>query len=88
MDGMTDIDPQHSPEPAPARRAWIIEGAVLIGAALVVRAVIRVTPLADGPLRHWYAQAALVAAGLGLFWAGHRLIGRGYGSRQPGGDDS
>jgi hypothetical protein len=83
MDHMTDNEtPQPvTASPAPAGRRLIVEGAVFIAAALLVKGVIMGTPFATGPLRHWYVQTLLVAAAVGLFWGGEWLIRRGYNRR-------
>jgi len=81
MNGMTQPETQPQPATPPARRSLIIEGAVFLAAALVVKGLIMGSPFAEGPLRHWYVQGLLVAVAVGLFWAGERLIRRGYQRR-------
>ncbi|MEV4701919.1 hypothetical protein [Actinoplanes sp. NPDC049316] len=75
---MNDIEKQKR-----AHRGWVVQGAVLLLAAAVVKGLVLAGQFADSPLRHWYVQVALVVGGVGLYAAGDWLIGRGYRARPP-----
>ncbi|BCJ50580.1 hypothetical protein Asp14428_20550 [Actinoplanes sp. NBRC 14428] len=61
-----------------ADRRWIGMGVVAFLAVAGLKGLIIAGNFADGPLRHWYVQAGIVAGALALYAAGEWLIGRGY----------
>jgi hypothetical protein len=67
--------------PATGGRAWLGAGVVAILGALALKAVIRMEPFSDGPLRHWYVQAGLVIGAVAAFLAGEWLLRRAYRPR-------